>query len=365
MIDVTTEREALDAARADVARARAKAHSRLFIGLYQDGGIGDLMRELAFARAVRRAFPGAWIHLICRDLGPDADGQPLCVNIIRGNGAINSGTFVPRIAWTRAVREFYREFDLFYEVGYCVRTYAWLDLDLQHRADLCLRPFEKFAANFPTTSVGIESTGLTQWQLMAATSGLDVSEDDPAIQPGKLPRRLKDATFVAVHDMAGGTALAKSAPLQTMIDLCAALKAAGLRAVQVGAANDPPIRTAEDFRGLTINGTAAVIKAARMLVDIEGGLGYVARAVGTRRACFFGPTPPELFRFKRDLFLTTHTCSPCWHSGPRWAVNCHLQHPVCRNIPCDGKAIAEMLLEYILTGNPPRTKRAKKRRSKR
>lgn len=347
MIQVENIREAILAAKQDIARARAKAGGRLFVGLYQDGGLGDLMRQLAFAAAVRRAFPDAWIHVVCRDLGPDADGRPICVNIVAGNPAANAATFVPRMPFAVGVHAFYRDFDLFYEVGYCVRTYAWLDPALQHRNDLLLRPFERYAAEFPRSSRRLGETGMTQWQLLAATSGLAVCEADLSIRLGRLPDELRKRRYVCVHNMAGGTALAKCAPLATFGALTAELRKHRIRCVQVGAATDPPIPGAEDYRGLRINDTAAVICRAKMLIDVEGGLGYIARAVRTRRACLFGPTPPSIFRFTSDIVLSTESCPPCWHHGPRWSVNCRKQYPICLNIPTDGAEIAKVLLRYI------------------
>jgi len=240
MIEASNEEQAVRAAKYDFARARKKAGRRLFIGLYQDGGIGDLMRELAFARAVRRRFPKAWIHVVCRDLGPDADGQPMCNNLVSGQTHVTGGTFIPRVPFQHAVRAFYTEFDLFYEVGYCVRTYAWKDAKLQREADLRLRPYARYAEDFPASSRKIEQVGQTQCEIMAATSGLDVTESDLRIREGKVPKALKGKRpFVCVHDMAGGTALAKCAPLSTMKDLAVVLKESGVRAIQVGGAGDP------------------------------------------------------------------------------------------------------------------------------
>jgi len=344
---VKSEQQALVAARADFARRRETAGERLFIGLYQDGGIGDTMREAAFARAVRRRWPGAYICIICRDLGPDADGQPLVVNLLRGHDSMDAAVLLPHVPWQQAVRAFYDQFDLFYEVGYCVRTYAWRDPDLQHAADLRLRPFARYMWDFPRTSRGIEQTGMTQWQLMAATSGLDVREADLTITPGPMPPQLARQKYVVLHNMAGGMALAKTAPLATFAGVAAELKRRSVRSVQVGAPNDPPIRGAQDCRGVPIRVSAAVLKHARLLIDVEGGVGYVARAVGTRRAVLFGPTPISLFRFRDDVILCRQRCPPCWHRCDRWAVSCPDQHPTCRNIPTNPAQIVQAVEPYL------------------
>jgi ADP-heptose:LPS heptosyltransferase len=347
MITVDDSQAALDAILADVRASRRAAGSRRFIGIYADGGIGDTMRIIAFAQAVRRRWPESRIHLVARDLGPDADGVPLIVNLMRGQNYIDGATFIPKLRWGLMVRTLYRQFDCFFEAGYCIRTYDWVDPEHQHQADLCLRPFERFAARFPASSEGIESLGMTQWEIQAATSGLNVSEDDLNIQAVPLTDRELPDRFVALHNMAGGMALAKCAPLSTMAEIAALLDVAGFTPVQLGAADDPAIRNCVDFRGLTINQSAWVIGRAKLLIDIEGGLGYIARAVGTRRACFFGPTPHAVFRFEGDLPLCTGQCAPCWHHAPRWAVNCHKQFPTCLNIPTDAGAIVRFLLPAI------------------
>ena len=345
-------RSALAGARLDLAQKRKGAAGRLFIGLYKDGGIGDLMQEAAFAAAVRRRYPDAYINLICRDLGQDADGVPLVANILRGNPAIDGVTPIPQVGWQRGVRAFYRDFDIFYEVQYAARTFNWIDASDQHQADLLLRPYEKYTLDFPATSRRLGETQQTQWEILSASSGFDVSENDLAIQVGELPKELRRKRYVVVHSMAGGVALAKCAPLTTMVALAASFKKARIPCIQVGAPRDPQIRGALDYRGRTINVSAAIIQRARMLIDIEGGLGYVARAVGTRRAVFFGPTPATLFRFEGDIVLRNTRggrppCEPCWHHGPRWAVNCYKQFPICANIPTDGAAVAEALIRHI------------------
>jgi hypothetical protein len=335
---------AMAAARADIRQSRCAAINQPFIGIYADGGIGDTLRLIAVAKAVKRQWPRSRVHLVARDLGPDADGLPMGVNLLRDNTDVDASTWIPRMPGT--AMKIYRDFDIFFEAHYVIRTYNWIDPIWQHKADLCLRPFERWEANFPASSRGIQCLRMTQWEIQAASSGLDISENDLSIAQGELPAGLPPS-FVAIHNMAGGTALSKCAPMGMMAELSGHLVAAGVPVVQVGAATDPAIRNADDFRGLNINSTAAVLAQAAMLIDIEGGLGYVARAVGTRRACFFASTPHEVFRFERDIILTTGRCPACWHDTPRWMVNCKAQYPVCLNVPDDAAAVARHILPAI------------------
>jgi len=340
------ERQIIAGARADLARRRKQAGDRLFIGVYKSGGIGDLMQQLAVCRAIRRKYPEAWIHVICRDFGPDADGRPLTANILRDQ-PVDGATFFPGVPWSTAVRAFYQDVDLFYEVQYAVLTYNWVDAADQHAADLRLRPYLRYTCDFPASSARLDETGETQWQMLARSSGLDVSEDDLFIRVGTVPDELKRKRFVVMHNWCGGTAMIKTASLRTMAEIAGRLKKQRIRVVQVGTPHDPPIRNADDWRGLSINDTAAVIRRADLLIDIEGGLGYLARAVGTRRVAFFGPTPPSVFAFSTDIVLSTHACRPCWHHAPRWSVNCKKRHPVCLNMPTDVERLAAVLVKYI------------------
>jgi len=329
-----------------IGEHREQAGQRPFVGVFKHGGIGDVMQQAAFARAVRRARPDAYIVLLCRDLGPDSDGQPLVNNILRGNDAADHTISYPPQDWKRCVQAFYTEFDVFYEVQYVAQTYDWADPAAHHVAQLRLLPWHDYATGFPRSNHWLGDTRKTQWELLAQTSGLDVSEDDLWIQPAECDVP-ESQPYVCIHNMAGGTAMIKCAPLLTMVELTEELQAAGLRVVHVGAESDPDIRGAVNRKGLTINQTAALIRDAKLLIDIEGGLGYIARAVGTRRACFFGPTPPSLFTFKRDIALCTYQCDPCWWYADRWAVNCRDRWAVCRNIPTDAKRIAAALIPYI------------------
>ena len=330
-----------------IAAQRARAGERPFVGCFKHGGLGDVMQLAAFAHAVRRARPDAYIVLVCRDLGPDADGQPLVNNILRGDGAIDHTISYPAQNWQRCVRAFYTEFDVFYEVQYCVSTYDWLDPAAHHHAQLRLQPYHNYATGFPRSNHWLDDTAMTQWELLAQTSGLDVSDEDLHIQVGTLPAELRRKKFVCIHNAAGGAALIKCAALATVNALAAALRKRRVRVLQVGAAGDPPIREALDYRGLAINDTAAVIRQAKLLIDVEGGLGYVARAVGTRRAVFFGPTPPSVFKFKGDIILSSFRCRPCWWYEDGWSVNCRRRLPLCENIPTDGERLAEVVLEKL------------------
>ncbi|MFW6159494.1 MAG: glycosyltransferase family 9 protein [Planctomycetota bacterium] len=353
MMEADTTERAIAAACENVRVRREQAGDRTFVGLYQDGGIGDLMRQIAFARAVRRRFPAAYILLVCRDLGEDADGRPMVANIVGGTDAVDATLCLPPIQCRRVTALLYDLFDVFYRVGYVVEAWYWRlsegegdAAEEQRQADLHLQPFRRFAAKFPTSSAGIRELQMTQWEVMRRSSGLDVSEDDLAIETGECPEWLSRKRCAVVHNMCGGMALAKSAPMSVFSRLIAELGKRRVRCVQLGAPNDPAIPGAKDFRGLPIRDSAEVLRRATLLIDVEGGLGYIARAVGTRRACFFGPTPPELFRFERDLILSTRKCEPCWHTTERWSVSCPEQWPCCRNIPTDAEQIATILAPY-------------------
>lgn len=341
------ERSILSSIIGQIAALRKRAGKRLFICVYKEGGIGDWMQQAAVAMAVRRRHPKAFIVLIGRDLGPDADGQPLVNNLLRHHPAVDHTISYPPVNWQRTVRAIYKRFDIFYQPHYVMRTYNWIDPAAQHRADLCLGPYLKYALEFPLSNHWLEDLGETQWQMLRTSSGLDVSEADLWVKSGKCPAAVAKRRFVTLHNMAGGSALIKCAAMSTMQDVAAAFWKKGILPVQVGAATDPPIAGCADHRGLTINATAAVVKRSMLHIDIEGGLVYLAKAVGTRSAVFFGPTPSSVFGFAGNITLTSFNCRPCWWHADRWGVNCRDRQPICRNIPTDGAKIAAALLERL------------------
>lgn len=66
----------------------------------------------------------------------------------------------------------------------------------------------------------------------------------------------------------------------------------------------------------------ALLRGALFHIDNEGGLVHLARAVGTRAAVVFGPTPGAFFGYPGNLNLDPPTCGDCWWLSPTWMERC-------------------------------------------
>jgi len=352
-------------AHAEIARLKAATPGKRFwIGCLKFGGHGDSMALCAFARAAKRhwaAGPGVPVGVIViarttssledHDLGyrqPEIDGT------LR----------LPEAHWKLQAAEFAASgaFDVFYDVGYVVKatfadTAAFGPAQLD--ADNAFAPFADLYQGFPARShdIGLKWP-VSQWTLMSLSSGIAVSPDDLAIclepphQAGGVitDRSILDAYphCVTIHNSEGGMGRTKCLPRVTAQAIVHGLVAAGHQVVQVGLRDEkrePQLQGAVDLRGLRINETAYVLSRARLHIDIEGGLVYVARAVGTRSLVFFGPTPPVVFGFDGNLVATRCVCQPrCWWSTPDWFVNCPKGYEHCVNLP-DPATAAQMAVE--------------------
>jgi len=417
-----------DAIRDEIRRHRSHFGRKLHIGVFKLGGHGDFMQQLAFARAARRRWDRrqATITLItklsspCATVGlPDRAGGPgdtagqasrgtndVTEEILRGCDFVDSCLEVPATDWRVAVQELAPAFDVFYDVQYVAGTYFRNPRRFaaeQAEANARLARYAYYYSRFPWSNAELAETGQSQWEMLARSSGLDVSEDDLFIHPetGEEGDRLQvpgsggneerpgrrgtetgrnSATFapcspdprhpepetwnllpllptpvnpvetrssdiprreyVTLHDSAGGGAVLKCLPPPTFDAMARRLHKLGFVPVQVGMPSERAIAGCVDLRGLTINQAAAVIAGARLHVDIEGGLVYVARAVGTRSVVFFGPTPAVTFGFRNNVNVSVGRCRPCWWSRERWERACPKGHPYCRNLPDEPEAVA-------------------------
>jgi len=88
--------------------------------------------------------------------------------------------------------------------------------------------------------------------------------------------------------------------------------------VQIGSASDPRLTGALDLRGATtLRETAAVLRASRVFVGLEGFNAHLARAVDCRSVVVLGGrTLPSHFCYSCNENIRGDTaCSPCWQSN--------------------------------------------------
>lgn len=351
-LDMAADRGVLRAISASVREARTRSDGRRFVGVFKPGGLGDLLVAAAFARACKRRWKDAFVCIVCSHLGMDGD-RGLAESAVLDNEAVDYTVTIPRQYtmrdWRRLTALLSPLFDVFYEVQYAVRTYCWSEAADQRLADLSARPYEHFLAGFPWTNAELDDMRQNQWEMMAASSGIAVTQGDlwisVACRAGYAPMK----RTITVHHGAGNGSTAKCAAMQTMRDLVVGLTHAGYEVVQVGGPSDPLIDGVFDQRGLLLNQTAWIMRTAEMHVDSEGGLVYVAAAVGTRSLVFFGPTPSTLFGMDGNINITRNVCRPCWWTEPRWGVMCKKRPAdmLCANIVRDGYGVAARVAAEI------------------
>jgi hypothetical protein len=88
--------------------------------------------------------------------------------------------------------------------------------------------------------------------------------------------------------------------------------------VQLGSIDDPPLRNAEDLRGVTtMRQSAAVLSQARLHVGHEGFLMHLARAVECPSVIIFGGrVAPHQIGYTCNLNLySALPCAPCWRAN--------------------------------------------------
>ena len=341
------------------------------MGVFKLGGHGDFMQQLAFARAVRRRWPRreAAVTLVGKFDTSGANDA-----MLRGCDFVDSCIQVPPADWRVLVQELAPAFDVFYDVQYVAGTYFRSMRRFaaeQAAANTRLARYAYYYSRFPWSNAELAETGQSQWEMLAWSSGLDVSEDDLFIEPiaecgmqiadsrathdegssAPAPSPIRNPqseirNCVTLHNGAGGLAVAKCLPMPTMDAIARGISEQGLVPVQVGTEREKAIAGCLDRRGLSINATAAVIAGAELHVDVEGGLVYVARAVGTRSVVFFGPTPVVTFGFPGNVNVSLGRCRPCWWSRAGWERRCPKGHAFCRNLP-DAPQAAQVVVNAL------------------
>lgn len=124
----------------------------------------------------------------------------------------------------------------------------------------------------------------------------------------------------------------KNWPVRHWHELVGHLTADGLHCVQLGTLSEDPIDGAADLRGqTTLMEALSVLEGAKLLVDTEGGLVHMARAMRTPAVVLFGPTDPDGFGYDgHSRVLASINCGwqpCCWKEEdgkPLWKDACFL-----------------------------------------
>jgi hypothetical protein len=350
----------------------------LVVGILKMGGHGDFLQQLVFAKAVRKRWGAkrALLVLFSRALSPtmaEVAGQPHEDHVAQAlfeNAAaamrlgpiVNMPIAVP--SWRAVVPALRGLVDCLWDVQYVAASY-WRDLRRHAREQLefdsRLKFYSRFYSGFPSLSnPELHGLGMSQWDLLRESTGLDVREDDLLLTPPDIEAVVERAgDYATIHNGAGGHAVLKRMPPAQMDAVAAALARRGLKVVQLGKKHDakePPVLGAQDLRGIPMRMSMGILAKARLHVDVEGGLVYVAKGLGVPRAVFIGPTSPHVFGFadSHNLFRTGEDacscfcanpfaqprCTPCWWRRPLWDLRCSKGLPYCGNFPASPEQAA-------------------------
>ena len=366
---------------------------RLRVGVLCGTGHGDHMRGIAFCQALKRHFgPTCHITLLTHF---DA-GCMVTWDLVRSAQVYSQvDTWVPhqKVGRRMLVSRLAPCFDVFFDAKpYAVGTYwnlladadhikaagttAWIDKAL---ADERLKPFLDIYLNHPQGNARMITEQYSQWECMAASSGVDVTEadlippvaneyecaqfpgdlllsDDKAreMRPSKVQKLIekdggnadwkkvavRGTRYVVVNNAAGARSATKCAPPQVFKAIVSRLTADGIKCVQVGAAHDAVIPDTIDRLGARVPLVARLIERAITTVTIEGFVAYLARAAERVAVVLFGPTPLPAFAFACNLNLLKGAAqgkaAPCpmgccfWREA-NWGARCPLGEEHCVN----------------------------------
>lgn len=367
-------------------------------------GHGDHARGIAFCNALKRKYGECHITLFTRHCGSMVEHDMAHSAMLMGaiDAHIPLHFFGRRLLIGWLVKQFHAVFDC---VPYPIGTYwslpsydaphaepAPLELHLQAQADICLKPWLDIYTAHPTENWKLLKASYNIWQIMTASSGIDVDERDliPPVELAPFPTELRlagvdpslavetmklgqgetdwklaEATgrYVTVHNSAGGSAGMKTAPPAVFDAIVSRLAADGVKAIQIGYGGEQKIKGADDRRGLRLPLSARLMAGAIAHVDIEGFLQHIARAMDTRTFMLVGPTPYYLFRndtTEAYVELIEREQGPstpcpfgcCFQSSTDWSKRCALGQdnnpnwPYCMNMPSSAKA-AEAAAQFV------------------
>lgn len=397
----------LDLLKQQIAKAhKGLARKHIRIGVLAGTGHGDHMRGIAFCQALKRHYDEPHIFLVMHFCGETAMTDiDLGHNAIIG-GPRNAFAIAQQVPRRIAVGVLRKCFDVLYDaVPYAIGTYynpeptasGLVDhTPMQMEMNERLKPFLDFYLDHPLSGWKWKFEPYSQWDMMSASSGIQVDEEDliPPFDLADVPKdiaiadmegkaqnpaelaalllskggspswekaKLKDVPrYIVVHNGTSPLCDIKQAPPDVFKAIISRLKADGIRCVQVGYKDDvhePKMKDVIDRRGFRLPITTRLISEAIALVDIEGFLPYVARSMNKASVVLFGPTPVHTFVLTESIPLVNQgaaggmacpvgTCF--WGGGfsraERWAARCPLgeehnpQYPHCANFMEPAKA---------------------------
>ena len=302
-----------------------------------------------------------------------------------------------------------RHFDITYDcVPYAVGVYH-NKAEAQAEATQRLMPFRLLYDGYPDRDWRLRDYPLSLWELMRASTGLDISLVDLAMAcPDKCAEIPENGTFADVvgdddrpcPDLAnrllvegGGTTSwekarlhgvpryvvvntgtgrggrTKQAPPEVWKAVVSFLESDGVRAVQVGHARDERVEDAIDRRGLRLPLTCRLLQDALCVVTTESFPAYLSAGMDKSAVVLYGSTPMQVFTMGAgnvDLIHTEkgeggeHVACPlgCCFRLPGYGDRCLLPKDeqradgYCLNVPHPAEAaravsaLAKAVLQY-------------------
>ena len=253
-----------------------------------------------------------------------------------------------------------------------------------------LSPFRLLYDGHPDFDWRLRNSPLNIWELMSASSGIEVTPTDLAIccptdctklpddrafidvlgpddQPApKLARKLLKAKggthlasraqlkdvpdYVVLNTGAGRGGGTKKAPPEVWRAVVSYLEIAGIRSVQIGHTDDEKVDGAIDRRGLRLPLSCRLIRDALCMATTESFPAYLAAGLGTPACVLFGSTPTQfsmgecncdlMHSAERDgAWRSACPMGCCFRASPNYGDKCPLPDDVrradgyCLNIP--------------------------------
>lgn len=359
---------------------------RMRVAIMCGPGHGDNARGLALANAVRSRYPKAHIFLLITKFTGTMAEHDMC-HCAKAIGVISEWMALQGLSRRLLISALREQFTVLYDaVPYVVATYWNLYTpaanaigpayaDEQAKAEQRLAPYRILYDGHPHDTWRLKLEMMSQWELMSASSGYDVTPEDlmAPMECAPIPDGADEALrahagsdnferaalhgvgkYVVVHNSAGQYAQMKQAPPEVFEAIVARLQADGVRAVQVGGKGETRIKDTIDRLGYRLPITCKLLQDAVVLVSIEGFLPYMAHAVGTRSIVLYGPTMPWTFGIEGDMpllrmqdkadsegmgrhraFCPAGTCfqGGGWSPSEGWATRCRVQAPAAEGEP--------------------------------
>lgn len=337
------------------------------------GGIGDAIDSCVMLGGVRKKHPQAKITAIVRDARHAQilkaayrkdTGQPVCDFVRPASHDLHWWRFRRNIklsweaAWEMETRH------ASWDYAYDARAYVGKVYRFQAGIPEVIFPritnSEDEAAYSNPTSLWthkLVSRNQTVIELMNASMNLQASWGDVDI--GRMnPKAIVPDDYVILSNATDTKEQnTKQWSFTRFAEVAHVLAKSGLSPVQLGIKRDKPIPNCLDLRGETnLLEAIEVVRNAKLVVSIEGGIARMAGLVGTPSVIIFTSTPASLFRVPNSMPVVQSACAlgHCfWRTG-EWMTECMLEKslhfPNNESLPiCAGEIQTDTVLEAVNT----------------